>query len=457
MKNRIKEVMKNHRDYYNTFETRDVKFRIKMLKKLKRVILENESKISKALYDDLRKSEFEAYETEIGIVLEEIGIHIKNLKKWAKPVKVSTPLAHFPSKSYILPEPFGVVLVMAPWNYPFQLLMAPLVGAISAGNCVVLKPAPYSKNTSKVIAEIINDNFQEKYISVFQGGREVNQELLDEKYDYIFFTGGPVLGKIVMRSAAENLTPLTLELGGKSPCIVDKSSNLKIAAARIVWGKYLNSGQTCVAPDYMLVHSSVKKELFENMKKMVDKYFGDDPQKSPDYPRIINQKQYERLVSLLEDGNIVYGGKHDDKERYISPSLLDNVDPQSSIMQDEIFGPIMPVVEWTDEDEMISFINNRPKPLAFYLFTSDMKFRDRVFSKVSFGGGCVNDTIVHLANPELPFGGVGFSGMGKYHAKESFNLFSNMRSVLQKSTLLDIPIRYAPYNGKMKYLKMFLR
>lgn len=453
----VKKIIQNQRDYYNSFATRDVKFRLKMLKKLKAAIIKNEKKICDALYEDLRKSSFESYETEIGIVLEEIGIHIKNLKKWSKPEKVSTPLAHFPSKSYIVPEPFGTVLVMAPWNYPFQLLMAPLVGAISAGNCVVLKPAHYSAKTSEIIAEMIEENFDEKYISVFLGGREVNQALLKENYDYIFFTGGAVLGKIVMQSAAENLTPLTLELGGKSPCVVDKTADLKTAAKRIVWGKYLNSGQTCVAPDYMLVHSSVKQELFKYMKQTVKEFFGEDPSKSPDFPRIITDRQFKRLKSLLKDGDIVYGGDTIEKERFIAPTLLDNVSPDSPVMSDEIFGPILPVIEWSDESEMISFINNRPKPLAFYLFTGDMNFRDNVFSKVSFGGGCVNDTIVHLANPELPFGGVGFSGMGKYHAKASFDLFSNRRSVLQKSTLIDIPIRYAPYEGKMKYLKMFLK
>ncbi|MBN1499755.1 MAG: aldehyde dehydrogenase [Spirochaetes bacterium] len=457
MNKNIQQVMENHRRYFSTYVTKDVKFRIEMLKKLKAAIQKNEKKIAAALFADLGKSEFEAYETETGIILEELSVFIRKLKKWSRPEKVSTAITHFPSKSFISPEPFGTVLIMSPWNYPFQLLMAPLIGAIAAGNCAVLKPAHYSEKTSDIISDIISQTFPEEYISVFKGGREINQQLLAEKYDYIFFTGGAVLGKIVMKSAAENLTPLTLELGGKSPCIVDKSVNIKIAAKRIVWGKFLNTGQTCVAPDYLLVHKAVKTKLIEQMKLAITGYFGNDPHESPDYPRIITDKQCARLIGLLKDGDALCGGNYIEKEKYIAPTILDNVSPDSEIMSDEIFGPILPIIDWEKTEDMIKFINDRPKPLAFYLFTRSNKFRDEVLKKASFGGGCINDTIVHLANPNLPFGGVGFSGMGKYHGKASFDLFSNRRSILQKSTLIDLPIRYAPYKGKMKIIKMFLK
>lgn len=457
MKNDIQNTITNHAIFFNSGATKNVNFRLNALKKLQRAIYENIDTISEALWKDLRKSQFEAYETEIGIVLEEIRLHIKLLKKWSTNKRVSTPIAHFPSKSFISPEPLGTVLIIAPWNYPFQLILSPLIGAISAGNCVVLKPADYSENTSNIIAKIIRSIFEPDYISVFLGGREVNTELLAQTYEYIFFTGSSSLGKIVMLAAARNLTPLTLELGGKSPCVVAADADLRIAATRIIWGKFLNSGQTCIAPDYLLVHSSVKEKLLMHMKEALLRFFGEDAQKSVDYPRIINKKQHARLVKLLKDGNVLVGGNFDEDDLYVEPTILDNVAPDSQLMTDEIFGPLLPIIEWTNADEMISFIKKRPKPLAFYLFTSSNNFRDLVFSHISFGGSCVNDTIVHVANPALPFGGVGLSGMGKYHGKASFDLFSNKRSVLQKSTLIDLPIRYAPYKGKLKILSFFLK
>ncbi len=445
------------REYFMSHETRDVTFRIEQLKKLKKAVLKYEDRLSRALKEDLGKARFEAYATEIGFVLEELSYHIHHLKKWVKPARIRTDLVNFYSRSYVVHEPFGVALIIAPWNYPFQLLVDPLIGAISAGNCVTLKPAHYSERTTEVIRELIAETFEERYITVFSGGREVIQSLLDQRFDYIFFTGSPFLGKIVMEKAARHLTPVSLELGGKSPCIVEDDANLEVAARRIVFGKFLNAGQTCIAPDYLLVNRRVKKKLVEKIKKCIGEFYGDDPRTSPDFGRIINADQFARLAKLLATGTVIFGGETAEGERYIQPTLFDNVGPGDPIMQEEIFGPILPIIEYGDLSEAADFVNGREKPLAFYFFTSSRKKERWLLGRTSSGGGCVNDTMLHLTNPRLPFGGVGTSGMGAYHGRHSFDTFSHHRSMLAKTTLFDIRLRYAPYRDKLKYAKLLFR
>lgn len=457
--NNIQIIVDAQREYFLTHATRDVNFRLENLKKLKQAILKYEGRLNEALKKDLNKSPFEAYATEIGFVLEEISHHIHNLKKWVKPTRIRTDLVNFHSRSFVIHEPFGVVLIMSPWNYPFQLLFDPLVGAISAGNCMVLKPAHYSEHVTDTVIEMISDTFDPRYISTFSGGRDVIQKMLDVRYDYIFFTGSPFLGKIVMEKASKHLTPVSLELGGKSPCIIDEDANLGVAARRATFGKLLNSGQTCIAPDYFFVHSKIKKQFIEEIKRCIVLSYGDDPQKSPDYGRIINTSQFEKLCGLIKTGTVVFGGATDEKDRYIAPTILDNVKPEDPIMEEEIFGPIIPIMEYHNLEEVASFINSREKPLAFYFFTSSRRKERWLLSRTSSGGGCINDTMVHLTNPRMPFGGVGNSGMGAYHGKFSFDAFSHHRSILAKSTWLDIPLRYPPYGkgSKLKLAKMVFK
>lgn len=424
-------------------KTHNVNFRIEQLKKFKSAIIANQGLIEEALWRDLHKSKEEAYLTEISIVLQEINSHIKHLRSWAKPKRVSTPLQILPSRSRILYEPLGVALIIAPWNYPFQLTLNPLVGAISAGCCAMVKPAPSSKETSKVIEKIIGEAFNSNYIDIVQGGREVNGLLLEQRYDIIFFTGSPALAKIVSRAAAEHLTPTVMELGGKSPCIVDSDANIKMAARRIVWGKFLNAGQTCVAPDYLYVHESVKGKLIEKMRQQIKEMFGEQPKESRFYPRVITDSAFDRLCTLFSEGDIVAGGDYDKSERYIEPTIIDNVLPSYKIMQEEIFGPILPIMSFKNIDETYAYISNGEKPLAFYFFGS--KNSKTALTKCSAGGGCINDTIIHLSNDKLPFGGVGNSGMGCYHGKESFLAFSNKRALVISSTLIDLPFRYVPF------------
>jgi aldehyde dehydrogenase (NAD+) len=455
----ISKVVESQRSYFATHATKDYKFRLSALKTLKKAILAYEDRICEALFKDFRKSQFESYATEIGIVLEEIGYHIKHLKRMMKPKRVATGIMHFHSKSFIINEPYGVILIISPWNYPFNLLITPLVGAISAGNCVVLKPADYTPQTSAVIARMIAENFSPEFISVFTGGRAVNQALLEERYDYIFFTGSTSLGKIVMEKASRNLTPVSLELGGKSPCIVDADANIAVAARRIAWGKFLNAGQTCVAPDYLFAHKSIKDKLLGELKKVIAGMYGDDPRTSPDFPRIVNAKQFTHLMKFLDHGDIIAGGVIDEVERYVSPTIIDNVRPEYPVMQEEIFGPILPVMTFDDIEEVIRYVNYNPKPLAFYYFSSSRRKQRYILSHTTSGGGCINDTIVHLANNNMPFGGVGNSGMGGYHGQYSFDTFSHKRSILRKSIFPDLPVRYAPYKGKLKLkmLKMVLK
>ncbi|MFZ4520692.1 MAG: aldehyde dehydrogenase [Bacteroidales bacterium] len=444
--------------FFNTHKTKEIGFRIEQLKVLKKAILAYEERLYDALWKDLHKSKFEAYATEIGLVLTEIGEHIRHLRKWARPKRVFTnQMIHFWSTSRIYKEPYGQVLIIAPWNYPFQLLINPLVGAISAGNCITLKASEYTPHVAEVMGMMIREFFPPDYITLFGGGRESNQALLSQAWDYIFFTGSPVVGKVVMEAAAKNLTPVSLELGGKSPCIVDKDANLKIAAARIVWGKYINAGQTCIAPDYLFVHTSVKSELMELMKKKIVDYFGEDPKSSPDFVRIATVAKTERLAEFIKGAHLVAGGQVDLTERYVAPTIIDQVTPDSPVMQEEIFGPVLPVLEFRELSEVVHYVNTHPKPLALYYFSDSKAKQEEILRTTSSGGGCINEVLMHIANDRLPFGGVGNSGMGHYHGKFSFEVFSHSRSIMKKANFIDVPIRYAPYKNKISLVKMLIK
>ncbi|HHW61883.1 MAG TPA: aldehyde dehydrogenase [Syntrophomonadaceae bacterium] len=451
------DLLRQQRAFFNSGASRDLSFRLEQLKLLKKVVQAYEDKIVEALYKDMRKAPFESYETEIGMVYEEINYALKRLKKWVRPEKVKTPITNFLSRSYIYHEPYGQVLIIAPWNYPFQLSMLPLLGSMAAGNCTVLKPSEFSPHTSAVIRDMISENFDRSYIAVMEGGIATSQELLAQKFDYIFFTGNPRVGRIVMQAAAKNLIPVTLELGGKSPCIVDDKVNLDLAARRIVWGKYLNAGQTCVAPDYLLVHYAVKDKLLSRMKEYLQQFYGQDPLQNEDYTAIINQRHFKRLIALLNEGEIIVGGDYSLDTLHIAPTIIDQVDWDMPIMQEEIFGPLLPVMAFDDLKQLPSLLNSRPKPLALYFFSTHREHQKIMLENTSFGGGCINDTIMHLATPYLPFGGVGESGMGSYHGSWSFDTFSHRKSVLKKSNLIDIKLRYPPYTGKLSLLKKIMR
>ena len=455
----IQNIIDKQKELINNQITKDLGFRINALKKLKQAILKYEDKINDALYKDLKKSKFEAYATEIGISIEEINLHIKKLKKWAKPRKVKTDfLTHFYSRSYIYHEPLGHVLIIAPWNYPFQLIISPLIGAISAGNVITLKPSELSINTANVIEEMISEFFDPKYVSVIQGDKEVSQELLNQKWDYIFFTGSTKIGKIIYQSAAKNLTPVTLELGGKSPVIVNKDANLDKAAKRIVWGKLLNAGQTCISPDYLFVHKQVKTEFLNKLKFYITSFYGENPEESSFYTKIINKNNILRLQSLIKDADIYYGGNINIDNLYFEPTIINNVKADDIIMQEEIFGPLLPVLEFSELDDVINFINKRPKPLALYYFSKNKKSQKKILNQTSSGGSAINEVIMHIANNNLPFGGVGDSGFGKYHGKYSFTTFSNTKSVLKKSNLLDSNVRFAPFTDvKYKLMKRLIK
>ncbi len=453
----IKSILDHQRSFFASGETLDIAFRKNALIKLGNVIRENESEILGALKKDLNKAPFEAYMTEVGMTLEEIKYVVKNICKWNRVKRVPTPLTQFKSTSYIVSEPYGIVLIMSPWNYPFQLTLAPVVGAIAAGNCVIIKPSAYSPATSAMISKLIGSCFDSKYITVIEGGRDANQELLGNKFDYIFFTGSVNVGKTVMEAASKHLTPVTLELGGKSPCIVDKNVNIDIAARRIIWGKTINSGQTCVAPDYLLVHKDIKAQLLAAMKKYIREFYGEIPCMNDEFARIINEKHFNRLRELLKGVDIAAGGDSNPATLQISPTILNNVKWDDPVMQEEIFGPILPVIEFDNITQVIDAVNCRPKPLALYLFTSDKDVEKQIVKRISFGGGCINDTIVHLASSRMPFGGVGESGMGCYHGNWSFDTFSHRKSILKKSFLIDIKTRYAPYGNKLKLLKLLMR
>ena len=452
----IPMIVAAQRAFFATHATRDLAWRLAALDRLERAILAHEQRLTQALHADFRKCAFEAYVTEIGQVLGEIRLHQRKLRAWAKPRRVPGVMTNFPSSNQILREPYGVTLIIAPWNYPFYLVMNPLVGALSAGNCAVLKPAEYAPHTSAAIKELIRETFPPEYVSVIVGGTAENQALLDEPFDHIFFTGSTSLGRIVMEKAARHLTPVCLELGGKSPCLVDRDADLAVAGRRIAWGKFLNAGQTCVAPDYVLVHQEVKDALVAELKKAIRQMYGEDPRTSPDYPRIINDRQMAHLKRLMQDGTVLSGGETDEAERYLAPTLMTGVRPEDPIMQEEIFGPVLPILTYETLGEAIAFVNARPKPLALYFFSSSRHSQDLVLAQTSSGGACLNDTVCHLGNHHLPFGGVGGSGMGGYHGWHSFDAFSHRRGVLSKPTWIDIPLRYAPYLGKLNLVKRFL-
>ncbi|NLB90278.1 MAG: aldehyde dehydrogenase [Clostridiales bacterium] len=442
----FRQMIDDQRNYFSTGITKSYAFRLEALKKLKKAIIENEQLLAAAMKADLNKSPSESYFCETGIVLDEIGVHIKKLKKWMKNERVTPSLAQFPGSCFRSPEPYGVVLIMAPWNYPINLCFEPVIGAISAGNTMVVKPSNYAPETSHVIAKILGETFPAQYVCVVEGGRQQNSALLEQRFDYIFFTGSPAVGKIVMESAAKNLTPVTLELGGKSPVIVDETANIPLAARRIAFGKVLNAGQTCVEPDYLLIHSSVKDAFVKAFAEALEKFFPKGDYAS--MVTIITQKHYERIKGLMEGEKILLGGRYEDERRFIEPTLIDGVTLDSPIMKEEIFGPLLPMMTFDHLEEGINVIHSMEKPLALYLFSTNKENQQKILDSCSFGGGCINDVIMHFVNPKLPFGGVGHSGMGSYHGKKSFETFSHYRSVFKQSSKIDLPIRYMPYTRK---------
>lgn len=454
----IEEMVKKQRTYFAEVRTLKVEQRIEALNRLEQGILNCEQDLYAALKKDLGKSRAESYMCEVGLTLSELRFVRKHVRKWSREKRVLTPLAQFHAKSFTVQEPYGVVLVMSPWNYPVLLTLEPLIGVLAAGNCCVLKPSAYSPATSAVMKKMIADTFPEEYVTVVEGGREENQNLLSQKFDYIFFTGGVQVGKLVMEKAAANLTPVTLELGGKSPCIIDKSANLKLAARRLAFGKYLNCGQTCVAPDYVLVHEAVKEKFLTLLKAEIRSMYGEEPLKNPDYGKMINRKHFDRVLGLMNQEKLILGGESNAASLQIAPAVMDQVTEEDAVMQEEIFGPLLPILTVGSMEEAIAFVNRRPKPLALYLFTENREVEKNVLEYTSFGGGCINDTIIHLATSRMGFGGVGNSGMGSYHGKKSFETFSHEKSIVKKYTWIDLPMRYQPYTGwKEKLVRMFVR
>lgn len=454
----IDNILLMQNEFFKSGKTINIEFRKEMLRKLYKAIEEKEAEIVDALYKDLGKSETEAYMCEIGMTLSEITYMMKNIKKLSGKRKVKTPLAQFKSKSYEIAEPYGNVLIMSPWNYPFLLTMDPLVTAIAAGNTAVVKPSAYSPNTSAVINGILSEIYSKEYVAVVTGGRNENATLLEKKFDFIFFTGGATVGKLVLSKAANNLTPVVLELGGKSPCIVDSSANIKLAARRIVFGKFINCGQTCVAPDYILCDLKIKNELIKEIGNEIKKQYSDNVLNNKDYGKIINQKHFARLLGLIDKNKVVYGGDNNEEKLQIAPTIMDNVTWDDKVMQEEIFGPILPVLSYDDFNEVYNTLKDKEKPLALYLFSEDKNHIDFITHRCIYGGGCINDTIIHLATSQMGFGGVGESGMGSYHGKKGFDTFSHIKSIVDKKTWIDLPMRYQPYKKKSKKLiKMFLK
>lgn len=455
---KIDDIINEQNKFFNSHATLDTDFRLNHLKSLKQSIKNHEKELLDALYADLGKSEFEAFSTEIGMVQIELTKHIRNLKKWARSRKVSTPIFAFPSTSYICGQPYGKVLIISPFNYPFMLAFAPMIGAVSAGNVVILKPSEFTPHTSEVIEKLVAETFNEKYVAVIQSGVEISQELLAQRWDKIFFTGSSRVGKIVLKAAAQNLTPVVLELGGKNPVVVDKDANLKIAARRIIWGKLLNAGQSCVAPDYLYVHSKVKEELLLLMKKVIEQFFSEHPHANSDFPKIVNEAAIQRLSELLEGTTIYYGGDFDKGIKHFSPTILTDVTADSLVMKEEIFGPILPVLTFENLDEVIEFINSGEKPLSIYYFSENRKKQKEFLQKTYSGDAAINEVVMHFTNLSLPFGGVGYSGMGSYHGKRSFEVFSHERSVIKTTTKLDLPLRYPPYKKwVLKLLRILFR
>lgn len=468
----IQDIINKQRAFFRNGKTLSVPFRKEHLEKLKEVLLENDGKIGAALMSDIGKSSVEAYMCETGMVLSELSHAIRHIRSYSRRRRVRTPLAQFPARSFIIPEPYGNVLVMSPWNYPLLLSLAPVISAVAAGNTVILKPSAYSPATSAVIADIVRKVFPEEYVAVVEGGRDVNSDLLEQKFDYIFFTGSKTVGRLVMSKAAEHLTPVTLELGGKSPVIVDRrltAAEMQTAARRIVFGKFLNCGQTCVAPDYVLVHESLAEDFLAACREEIRKMFGEHPLENPDYGKIVNRKHFDRLCRMISelkeyDPHMAEAGSSEPENLRIEPVIaslgdVNDCAPDSlAVMQEEIFGPVMPVLTYSDIEDVIKYIDERPRPLAAYIFTSDRTFRETLLARLHFGGGCVNDTIIHLATEDMPFGGVGESGMGHYHGRYGFETFSHLKSIVDKPLWLDLPMRYQPYTRmKEKLIRMFLK
>jgi aldehyde dehydrogenase (NAD+) len=435
----------------------NINFRKESLIKLLDVIIKYENEIIQALYDDFKKPPFESIATETSYIISELKDTINNIHKWSKVKKIRPSILNFPSSDYIFKEPYGKVLIIAPWNYPFQLALCPLISAVAAGNQVVLKPSELTPKTSAIILKIVEKVFQHNHVKVIEGGVEETQNLLAQRWDYIFFTGSVAVGKIVAKAAAEHLTPVTLELGGKNPCIIDETANLKLAAKRIVWGKFLNAGQTCIAPDYILIQEDMKSHFVDFMKNEITKAFGKNPKNSPDFARIVNEKNWHRLSSMIEPQKVIFGGETDIEDRYISPTLIEENSLDSLLMQDEIFGPLLPILTYNDEKEIYKTISKYEKPLALYVFSDDKKFARKIVTDFSFGGGCINDTVSHFANKRLPFGGVGHSGIGAYHGQLSFDTFTHHKGIIKKANWLDIKLRYAPYSNKIETLKKLLK
>jgi aldehyde dehydrogenase (NAD+) len=454
----IGDIYKSQQAFFDSGATLPYAFRKAQLKRLKQGIKKYEGDILGALHKDMRKHPVEAYGSEVGFLYVEIDHVLDNLARWMRPQEVTSPLEHYPSHSKILRSPLGLTLIIAPWNYPFQLLMGPLIGAIAGGNCAVLKPSELAPATAAVAERLISEIFDPSYIALLQGdGSQVIPALMAYRFDHVFFTGSAAVGKKIMEMAVPHLTPVTLELGGKSPCVVDDRVSLKVAARRIVWGKFWNAGQTCVAPDYVLVHSRVKAALIAAMEQAIVQYYGEDPAQSPDYARIINARRFEVLEDYLQQGRVIHGGKADRSSLYIAPTLMEEVEWTSPLMQEEIFGPILPVIAFNELPEAIQMIRSHPYPLSLYIFSRRASTRKVLEEQLRFGGGCINNTLVHLTNPELPFGGVGYSGMGHYHGRFSFETFTHPKGIMRTGTWLDVPVKYAPFRNKLKYVKMLIK
>ena len=454
----IDDLLRRQKAYFQTGETLDVNYRIAMLKRLQETIIRRQDEITEALKADLGKSAFEGFMCEVGMTLSELSHMIRCVKRFARKKRVPTPMAQFAARSYTQAVPYGNILIMSPWNYPFLLTMGPLVDALAAGNTAIVKPSAYSPATSRMVEKIITEAFPKEYVAVVTGGRAENQHLLEMKFDFVFFTGSQGVGKEVLRHTAEHLTPAVLELGGKSPCIVDNTAKISLAAKRIVFGKFLNCGQTCVAPDYILCQKDVKDKLVEEIKKQVILQYGEAPLDNPNYGKIINEKHFERLIGLIDEGKVVIGGKRDEATQQIAPTVMDNVTWGDAVMQEEIFGPILPILTFDKISDIYDLLKVKAKPLAFYYFTENKENAEKVTMQCSFGGGCINDTIIHLATTDMGFGGVGESGMGAYHGETGFKTFSHTKSIVDKKTFMDLPMRYQPYQKKYeKFIRMFLK
>lgn len=447
------ELLKKQRNFFSTQGTKDITFRKKALKRLQKEIISREDAVAEAIYKDFKKPKFETYAAETQFVLADIKHTLKKLDYWAQPERVSATLMNWPSSDWIYKDPYGAILIIAPWNYPFQLAFAPLIGAVAAGNTVVVKPSEVTPHTAAIISEIVSAVFEPEHVAVIKGGVEVSRKLLAEKWDYIFFTGSTRVGQIVYESAAKHLTPVTLELGGKNPTIVDETASINLAAKRIVWGKFLNAGQTCIATDYILVHKSVKDKLIEALKQSITKSYGENVEESPDFSRTVSQGHYNGLKAMLENEEILFGGDTNDKDNYIAPTLVNEPKLDSKLMQGEIFGPILPIIAYKTEDDIRKHIMNYGKPLATYVFSNRKSFQKKIINTYSFGGGAINDTVIQITNKKLPFGGVGASGIGAYHGRTSFDIFSHQKAIIKKANWFDAPLRYPPYNLPMKIVK----